>query len=128
MKHNYATEPYVKIIIQKKYKSAYASYRCGVAPIKLETGRYGQNRLPVDQRLCESCGAVEDEYHVLMDCEMCRDICHNLFNKITTVELVFREQSIDTQFLEILSNPRYYRSVSKAMHLILNKRRDVMLR
>ena len=92
------------------------------------TGRYGQNRLPVDQRLCESCGVVEDEYHVLMDCEMYRDIRHNLFNEITTVELDFREQSIDTQFLEILSNPRYYRSVSKAMHLILNKRRDVMLR
>ena len=69
-----------------------------------------------------------------MDCEMYRDIRHDLFNEkkkkineITTVELDFREQSIDTQFLEILSNPRYYRSVSKAMHLILNKRRDVML-
>ena len=128
MKHNYATEPYVKIIIQKKYRSAYARFRCGVAPIKLETGRYGQNRLPVDQRLCESCGVVEDEYHVLMDCEMYRDIRHNLFNEITTVELDFREQSIDTQFLEILSNPLLYRSVSKAMHFILNKRRDVMLR
>ena len=128
VKHNYATEPYVKIIIQRKYRSAYARFRCGVAPIKLETGRYGQNRLPVDQRLCESCGVVEDEYHVLMDCEMYRDIRHDLFNEITTVELDFREQSIDTQFLEILSNPRYYRSVSKAMHLILNKHRDVMLR
>ena len=63
-----------------------------------------------------------------MDCEMYRDIRHNLFNEITTVKLDFREQSIDTQFLEILSNPRYYRSVSKAMHLILSKRRDAMLR
>ena len=97
VKHNYATEPYVKIIIQKKYRSAYAKFRCGVAPIKLESGRYGQNFLPVDQRLCESCGVVEDEYHVLMDCEMYRDIRHDLFNEITTVELDFMEQSIDTR-------------------------------
>ena len=99
VKHNYATEPYVKIIIQKKYRSAYEKFRCGVAPIKLETGHFGQKRLPVDQRLCESCGVVQDEYHVLMDCEMYRDIRHNLFNEITTVQLDFREQSIDTQFL-----------------------------
>ena len=43
-----------------------------------------------------------------MDCNMYRDICHNLFNEITNVQLDFREQSIDTQFLEILSYPRYY--------------------
>ena len=128
MKHNYATEPYVKIIIQKKYRSAYAKFRCRVAPIKLETVRYGQNRIPIDQRLCESCGVVEDEYHVLIECNMYKDIRHNLFNEITTVELDFREQSIDTQFLQILSNSRYSRSVSKAIHLMLNKRHDVMLR
>ena len=38
VKQNYATEQYVKILIQKKYRSAYAKFRCGVAPIKLETG------------------------------------------------------------------------------------------
>ena len=71
----------------------------------------------------------EDEYHVLMDCNMYRDTRHSLFNEITTVGLDFRaKQSIDTQIPEIVSNPRYYRSISKAMHLILNKRRDVMLR
>ena len=63
-----------------------------------------------------------------MDCNMYRDICHNLFNEITNVQLDFREQSIDTQFLEILAYPRYYTCsyVSKAMQLILNKRRDVI--
>ena len=86
VKHNYATEQYVKIIIQKKYRSAYAKFICGVAPTKLESGRYRQNRVPVDQSLCESCDEVEDEYHVLMDCNMYRDFRHNLFNEITTSE------------------------------------------
>ena len=47
------TESYVKVIIQKKYRSAYAKFRCGVAPIKIETCRYGLNRVPVEQRVCE---------------------------------------------------------------------------
>ena len=65
---NYDIEQYVKVITQKRYRSAYAKFRCGVAPIKLETCRYGLNRMPVDQRLCESCNVVEDECHVIMHC------------------------------------------------------------
>ena len=42
--------------------------RCGVAPIKIETCRYGIIRIPVNEILCESCESVADEYHVLMQC------------------------------------------------------------
>ena len=56
----------VKIITQKEYRSAYSKFRCGVAPIKLETCRYGLNRLPVAERVCETCDVVEDECHVIM--------------------------------------------------------------
>ena len=128
VKQNYATEQYVKILIQKKYRSAYAKFRCGVAPIKLETGRYGLNRVPVEERLCEHCNLVEDEYHVLMQCTMYNEIREGLFVAISTIEINFRQLPIDTQFLEILSNPLYYRFVSKAMYAILNKRRYAMLR
>ena len=36
--------------------------------------------------------------------------------------------STDVQFLQIMSNPQYYRSASRAMHNILNRRRCNMLR
>ena len=128
VKQNYATEQYVKILIQKKYRSAHAKFRCGVAPIKLETGRYGLNRVPVEERLCEHCNLVEDEYHVLIQCTMYNEIREGLFVAISTIEINFRQLPINTQFLEILSNPLYYRFVSKAMYAILNKRRYAMLR
>ena len=48
------TEQYVSVVNQKKYRSAYAKFRCGVAPIKIETCRYGLQRVPVEQRLCET--------------------------------------------------------------------------
>ena len=38
-KHEYGTEPYVTIITRKCYRSAYAKFRCGVAPIKIKTCR-----------------------------------------------------------------------------------------
>ena len=38
-KQDFITEPYVCIAAQKKYRYAYAKFRCGVAPIKIETGR-----------------------------------------------------------------------------------------
>ena len=43
LKHSYSTEPYVKSITSKKYRSAYAKFRCRVAPLKIETCGYGLN-------------------------------------------------------------------------------------
>ena len=45
-KHEFMTEPYVCIVAQTKYRSADDKFRCGVAPIKIETSRYGVNRVP----------------------------------------------------------------------------------
>ena len=44
-------------------RSALAKFRCGVAPIRLETGRY--ERLDVNDRICPICNiGIEDEMHV----------------------------------------------------------------
>ena len=53
---------------RKCYRSAYAKFRCGVAPIKIESCRYCLNRVPVEQRLCDECNLIEDEFYVLMVC------------------------------------------------------------
>ena len=86
-------KPYLKIIIQKKYRSAYTTLRCRVPLINI---KLEQNCIPVDQRLC---GVVEDEYHALMDFNMCRNICDELFVDITNLQLDFKEHSNGTQFL-----------------------------
>ena len=85
MTEEFATEPYVLVIYQKTYRSAksrsaYAKFRNGVAPIKIDTGRYGANRVLVEERLCETCKVVEDEYHVLhvlhvlLQCQLYHDL------------------------------------------------------
>ena len=77
----------------------------------------------VDQRLCESCNVVEDECHVIMPCSLYDDIHTQLFTEINEISDQFPMLSTDVQFLQIMSNPQYYRSASRTMHNILNRRR-----
>ena len=57
----------------KKYRRAIALFRCGSAPIRLETGRY--EGLDVSERVCLSCeSVVEDEKHVLVQCPLYDDL------------------------------------------------------
>ena len=37
-KNEFTTEPYLRIIVHKKCRSAYAKFSCGIAPLKIETG------------------------------------------------------------------------------------------
>ena len=60
------TEPYVCIVAQKKYRSAYAKFRCGVALIKIETGRYGVNRVPPEGVYV--CNVVESKMNFMLLC------------------------------------------------------------
>ena len=121
-KKHYCTEPYVKVITAKRYRSAYAKFRCGVASIKIETCRYGLNRVPVDQRLCETCNVVEDEFHVIMLCSVFDDICLQFMVSINELNQDFKNLPLQQQFTQIMSNLLYYKIVSKAMHPILNRK------
>ena len=126
-KQQYTTEPYVNIIIAKRHRSAYAKFRCGVTPIKIETCRYGLNRLPVEQRVCEECQVVEDECHVIMHCTLYSDIWDQLFMEICDMTSHFQTLTPDDQFLMIVSDPQYYSCASRDMSNILNRRRCTML-
>jgi ssDNA-binding Zn-finger/Zn-ribbon topoisomerase 1 len=53
--------------------ATFVKFRCGVAPLKIETGRYERKEL--NERLCINCDNLEDEKHVLLKCPL----CHFLF-------------------------------------------------
>ena len=104
----------------------YAQFRRGVAHLKIETGRYGVNRVPVEGRLCETCNRVEDEFHVLMKCRLYRDARDICFNSISAVSEVFADLPQESQFIELISNQLHYNIISKFMHTILNQRRYLL--
>ena len=52
-KSEYETENYLTVSLPIRHRSALAKFKCGVAPIRIETGRY--DRLPLESRLCSQC-------------------------------------------------------------------------
>ena len=80
-KSEYTTEGYLSIPIPRQHRSAYAKFRRGVAPIRLETGRY--ERLEVESRTCFTCpDMVESEEHVLLKCPLYNNLRESLFTKL----------------------------------------------
>ena len=56
--------------------------RCGVAPLRIETGRY--ERLDVTERTCIICNTgVELEEHVLLSCSLYDDLREKLFRVVS---------------------------------------------
>ena len=80
-KFEFTSEPYVYTTMSKSSRSAYAQFRCGTAPIKLETGRY--EGLALEARICPLCkSGIEDERHVLFECPVYNNIRTELFQQL----------------------------------------------
>jgi hypothetical protein len=50
LKNQYNLEKYVELNIPKNVRSAMAMFRCGVLPLRIETGRYKSE--PIEDRIC----------------------------------------------------------------------------
>lgn len=122
-KKEYATEHYVSCILPRNYRSSFAKFRCGVAPIGLEIGRYFN--IPENQRLCQLCtsGEVESEKHVLLNCSLYNDLRYSLFNSMSDSVPGFNQLSSDEQLCHILSGIICVPQSAKTCHLILQRRR-----
>ena len=123
-KRNFITEPYVTTIMGRSQRHALAVFRCGVAPIRLETGRYERPPLPVNQRTCFHCkNDVETEIHVILDCSLYEDIRENLLQSAEQKVFNFLELSKEDKFSQILSNPDLIFDTAKSLQAILLRRR-----
>ena len=68
-KAQYKTEDYVKAYLPKQECSFLAQLRCGVLPLRIETGRF--SGLKPEERVCQLCdsGDIEDEKHFILSCD-----------------------------------------------------------
>ena len=96
-------------------------HTCGVAPIRLETGRF--EGLPVESRLCPFCRVVEDESHVLLKCTLYNDIRNVLFSKATSLFPDFNTLVDDEKLKLFFTEYGLIRIISKTCHEVLQRRR-----
>ena len=81
-KDSFNCEQYVSTNLKKNERSILCQFRCGILPIRIETGRYiGETP---EQRLCRFCDmqTVEDERHFLLHCGLYTHIRENVFHDI----------------------------------------------
>ena len=116
----YGCENYVSCNMPRSYRSALAKFRCGVAPLKIETGRYVN--LDVNERVCFHCNnIIEDEEHVLLHCPLYDDLRQTLFLYVTDAIPNFLTMPILDK-LCILFNHEVY-ITAKTCFLILQRRK-----
>ena len=122
LKNTFETELYVQSIMSRQHRSAFAKFRCGVAPLALETGRY--TNTPADSRFCTLCnsGAIESEAHVLLHCDLYKDIRSELFASISQQVVSFNDLDDQNKLTVILSGRNSVSECAKACHLILRRR------
>lgn len=69
LKTDFTMEPYLNIL-PKQLRIYVSRLRLSSHPLRIETGRYGVNRVDRNQRLCLLCNEneVEDEFHFILVC------------------------------------------------------------
>ena len=119
-------EDYCKIVLPLKHRSAFAKFRCGVAPLRIETGRY--ENLFVEERLCPFCNCVEDEIHVMLVCSVYDDIRTVLLENALDILPAFRYFSNEEKFKFLFSQNRLIRLCAKTCFNILQRRSSLLYR
>lgn len=69
----FGRENYLFLDMPKYLRSTLAQFRCGIIPIRIETGRFQGE--PIEERICVFCSnrSVEDEFHFLLHCSLYND-------------------------------------------------------
>ncbi len=80
----FSVEHYVRNIMSKKYRSV--KFRCGVAPIRIETDRY--EGIEEKDGMCFLCDndIIESECHVIMSCPVYNELLGERFTHAAQFE------------------------------------------
>ena len=105
--------------------SAFAKFRCGVAPLRIETGRF--ENIQISERVCSFYkDDLEDEAHVLLKCPFYSDFRNELFNVAESVSKDFLSFNDSQKIVFLFSDVNMIRICAKTCFLILNKRRNIL--
>ena len=105
--------------------SSVAKFRCGVAPLRIETGRYEMIQY-VMRNSFHCLMKVGSEEHVLLECPLYNDIRQKLFSKMEIPSDSFNALSNHDKICHVLSDISIINKSGKACHEILNERRKLL--
>ena len=126
-KENYETEPFVYTVYNRAHRYILSQLRCGILPIKIETGRYTQ--IPVEFRLCILCdeNAIEDEKHFLFECQFYNPLRNVYYDKLREYCEHFDSLDCDQKLIFIM-NATVVKITAEFIYNCYCKRRDFIYR
>ena len=109
----------MKSVLSRNNRSAIVKFRCGVAPLRIETGRF--ESLPVDQRrnAFTVFGLVEDDLYAIEVCTLYQDLRDTLFDVATDLNADFDASSDTDKHCFIMSNKDLVYLTAKTCNEIL---------
>ena len=122
LKNDCTTERYYWSLMPQSHRSAFAKFLSGVAPLRIETGRY--EGLHQSHRVCPFCpDFVEDAYHVIFDCNLYNELRQELFHNALINNQSFENMTNEDKFIYLFSTPLMARLCAKTCFLILQRRK-----
>ena len=125
-KTEFKTEQCLLSSLSKPERSQLAQLRCGVLPLRVETGRYVG--LALNERLCTVCQnrVVEDEIHFILQCPTYADLRKRiLFNDQTVLETLASFNPLEQ--LSFLMK-HHHRQVARFIAKCMERRAGVLYR
>ena len=108
--------------MSKNERSALAQLRCGILPLRIETGRYINE--PLHDRICRHCNSneIENETHFLLFCTLYSELRNELFGNLFS-DSCFLNKSSEEKLCFLLND--YIRKTAKfivkAIHIRQNQ-------
>ena len=130
-KNEYVKEEYFSVNMPGKYKCSFAKLRCGVAPLKIESGRYEgvsiENRTCFNN-ICNVDNCIENEKHVYFSVQYMQ-ICVVIYlNMLVFFNNNCMQLSDEEFFLFLFSDENICFYSAKICHYILFKRKCILYR
>lgn len=111
-------------MLTKTYRSALTRLRISAHNLRIETGRYGRQRIERNDRICQCCvsGDLEDEYHFILICPAFKELQSQYIKKY------YYTRPSMFKFIELLrtTNKQILIKLSKYIILASNARNSLL--
>lgn len=125
-KHNYGTEDYVLDNLSRSERSFLAQLRCGILPLRIETGRF--SRLELEQRICQLCNSnlIESEEHFIFSCSFYTEFRNQYYDMLRNLDSNFNINLEVKEKWKIIMNRTCVKTTSKFITKCYLKRKDFL--
>lgn len=109
IKENYVAEQYLETINNFNQRRQYTKFRLSNHQLKIETGRYGKQMIPVENRLCLFCddNKIETEEHMFLKCTFYSDLRSEFFTQLKGKVPIDNPNTTNSMFNLLTSQNQY---------------------